>query len=156
MDTHKVVAKDVEVHMVAIQDGLEGFEDVEDPRTKDFLNNKEDVVSVEHLAMGSHASRQALEIAKKLASTPRTPTKRNIDDSDADSKGTEVTKNRTPSKAQPTPLHKVTKDRLKMVMVQLTRSTYQVDQVVANADNLISVPIRNLLSKSGKENISKA
>eukprot|EP00957_Ditylum_brightwellii_P117296 8946160-Ditylum_brightwellii.AAC.1 len=42
IDTHKVVAKDIEVQMVTIQDGLEGFEDVEDPRTKDYLNNKED------------------------------------------------------------------------------------------------------------------
>eukprot|EP00957_Ditylum_brightwellii_P128948 9837505-Ditylum_brightwellii.AAC.1 len=41
-DTHKVVAKDVEVQLIAIQDGLEGFEDVKDPRTKDSLNNKED------------------------------------------------------------------------------------------------------------------
>eukprot|EP00957_Ditylum_brightwellii_P019533 1473811-Ditylum_brightwellii.AAC.1 len=100
--------------MVAIQDGLEGFENAEDPRTKDYLNNEEDEVSVEHLELGSHVSRQALENTKKLTSTPRTPTKRNIDDSDADSEATEVTKNRIPSKAQPTLSHKVTKDRLKM------------------------------------------
>eukprot|EP00957_Ditylum_brightwellii_P017643 1329156-Ditylum_brightwellii.AAC.1 len=92
--------------MVAIQDGLEGFEDVKDPRTKKFLNNKEDVVSVEHSELGSHASCQALEKAKKLSGTPRTPTKQNSDDSDTDSEATEVTKNRTPSKAQPTLSHK--------------------------------------------------
>eukprot|EP00957_Ditylum_brightwellii_P036027 2729789-Ditylum_brightwellii.AAC.1 len=34
MDTHKVAAKDIKVQMVATRDGLEGFEDVEDPRTK--------------------------------------------------------------------------------------------------------------------------
>eukprot|EP00957_Ditylum_brightwellii_P064543 4897860-Ditylum_brightwellii.AAC.1 len=48
MVTHKVVAKDIKVQMVAIKDGLEGFEDVEDPRTKDHLTNEEDKVSVEH------------------------------------------------------------------------------------------------------------
>eukprot|EP00957_Ditylum_brightwellii_P131599 10035915-Ditylum_brightwellii.AAC.1 len=140
MATHKVVAKDIEVQMVAIQDGLEGFEDIEDPRTKDHLTNEEDEVSVEHSELGSHASRQALEKAKKLAATPRTPTKMDIDDSDTDSEATEVTKNRTPAKAQPTLSRKDTKERLKMVMVQLTRSNYHVDEVVANADNSISVP----------------
>eukprot|EP00957_Ditylum_brightwellii_P111530 8507043-Ditylum_brightwellii.AAC.1 len=48
------------------------------------------------------------------------------------------------------------KDRLKMVMVQLARSKYHVDEVIANADYSISVPTHNLLSKSGKKNISKA
>eukprot|EP00957_Ditylum_brightwellii_P009627 725204-Ditylum_brightwellii.AAC.1 len=37
METHKVVVNDTEVQMVAIQDGLDGFDDVEDPQANDFL-----------------------------------------------------------------------------------------------------------------------
>eukprot|EP00957_Ditylum_brightwellii_P173875 13237093-Ditylum_brightwellii.AAC.1 len=60
--------------MAVFQDGLEGFEKVEDPRSSDYLGNNDEEMSADMPELGSQASHQAIKKAKKLAASPKTPT----------------------------------------------------------------------------------
>eukprot|EP00957_Ditylum_brightwellii_P135431 10326181-Ditylum_brightwellii.AAC.1 len=73
--THRVVANDTEIQMSNNHDGLEGFDDVEDPWSNDFPKNNDTDDTKELSEVGSYASRQARKKAKKIAAAPKTPTK---------------------------------------------------------------------------------
>eukprot|EP00957_Ditylum_brightwellii_P180476 13747710-Ditylum_brightwellii.AAC.1 len=127
---------------------LEGFDEVEDPLGKNInaeVDRSRDADTYSEL--GSQASRQAVQKHKALASNKEKKPIDNDDNEDAKSDITEVTENKTPCKKKKSLPYKEIKSQLKMAMVQLARSNFQVDEIVENVDNPFVVSIRNLLGK---------
>eukprot|EP00957_Ditylum_brightwellii_P059970 4553091-Ditylum_brightwellii.AAC.2 len=101
MEAHKVVANDTKIKMVAIQDSLDRFDNIEDPRANDFLTKDELKEDKELSELGLYASRQACEKAGRLTSTHKTPTQKSKNNDDTSSVVTKVTKNKNPAKSPP-------------------------------------------------------
>eukprot|EP00957_Ditylum_brightwellii_P088658 6752502-Ditylum_brightwellii.AAC.1 len=94
MDTHKVVANDTEIQLVAINDGLNRLYDAKDHQVNNFLENERTAYGKELSEVGSYALCQACERARKLASALKTFTQKPKKDNETRSVATEVTKNK--------------------------------------------------------------
>jgi hypothetical protein len=145
MKTHKITPIDMEMPDCD-GDRLIGFENIEDPlKEQQYQIDTADIIEV-----GSQVSRQAIKKLKKKSKETE------YDESSVKSDLTEQTKNRTPSKAKQQQTHIEMKSQIKEAMKELNKSHFTLDEIVASADNAVAVPLRNLLSKSKKNTLTRS